>query len=385
MEEKKKTNVAKIIFRVIGIILSIVLIPALIFGIPASGVLIGVSNTVSQENLAGLVGETDLSDQVLDIVKEEVVKGIHSDEANEEYLQNLVLDSITADWVDSVITEVLDAVYFGRTPNVKMDSVTEALTAGIDELEQNGFQDLYSAWKNDTPSVYFSETFVQSFRDKVEQEILTEYAQYEAGSLEELETKYDTYYGAGSFAKLVDEKVVSFEEEWKQAFSEEIGVEIEKMAADTQQEINDALAEAVQDPDVRMVFDSLKDLNEKASTWKLIVYGVMFGAVVLLVACFWFGISGFVVSAVPLILAGFLCKAVSGVESFVLNYVSDITASDATLSQFGTAINKIVGGLLKPVFAEVSALGNVSIITGVVLIGLAIMVGVMKKNKAVTE
>lgn len=385
MEEKKKSNVAKVIFRVIGIILSVVLIPALIFWIPAGGAAIGVSSTVSQEKLVQLVRETKLSEQLLDMAKEEITRAVHSDEVNEEYWQSLVLDSITAEWVDSVITEVLDAAYSGSTPKVTIDAVTASLTEGMEALEQNGFQDLYSAWKDGTPSVYFSESFIQSFREQVEAELLKEYADYGVASFEELETKYESECGEGTFSELLDEKAQSFEEEWNRDFFEGIDTKLETMTAETEQKLNDALTEAVQNPDVRSVFDSLKELNEKESTLKLVVYGVLLGAVLLLVGCFWFGTAGFVVSAVPLILGGILCKLVAGFESVLFAYVSDFVTSDTTLSQFGSAILDVVGGLLTPLFAEVSKLGNCSIIAGVILVGLAIMQGVIKKNKTVAE
>ena len=383
--ENKKSNVAKIIFRVIGILLSIVLIPGLIFFIPAGGVAMGISSSVSQERLEQMVDEMKLSEHVMEFVEKEVENGIKVDELNSDYLQNLVLDSITIDWVDDVLKEVLGAVYSGNKPNVSIDAVAKSLSTEFETLTKNGFRDLYSAWVNGTTSQYFSTEFVQSFWENVENEILAEYTEFNVTSLGALEEKYDEYYGAGAFSDLLDEKMESFEDTWEEEFSAEIAEEVDELTAEVEQEINDAIYEAVQDSDVRMVFDSLQEVNEKNNTLRLLVYGVVFVAVLLLVSCFWFGTAGFVVSAIPLILGGILCKFVSGVEKFLLTYVDEILAAEPEIAEFGTVVGDVLRGLLNPIFGAVSMFGTITISFGVLLIGLAILVGVLKKKRTVTE
>lgn len=383
--ENKKSNVAKIIFRVIGILLSIVLIPGLIFFIPAGGVAMGISSSVSQERLEQMVDEMKLSEHVMEFVEKEVENGIKVDELNSDYLQNLVLDSITIDWVDDVLKEVLGAVYSGNKPNVSIDAVAKSLSTEFETLTKNGFRDLYSAWVNGTTSQYFSTEFVQSFWENVENEILAEYTEFDVTSLGALEEKYDEYYGAGAFSDLLDEKMESFEDTWEEEFSAEIAEEVDELTAEVEQEINDAIYEAVQDSDVRMVFDSLQEVNEKNNTLRLLVYGVVFVAVLLLVSCFWFGTAGFVVSAIPLILGGILCKFVSGVEKFLLTSVDEILAAEPEIAEFGTVVGDVLRGLLNPIFGAVSMFGTITISFGVLLIGLAILVGVLKKKRTVTE
>lgn len=383
--ENKKSNVAKIIFRVIGILLSIVLIPGLIFFIPAGGVAMGISSSVSQERLEQMVDEMKLSEHVMEFVEKEVENGIKVDELNSDYLQNLVLDSITIDWVDDVLKEVLGAVYSGNKPNVSIDAVAKSLSTEFETLTKNGFRDLYSAWVNGTTSQYFSTEFVQSFWENVENEILAEHTEFDVTSLGALEEKYDEYYGAGAFSDLLDEKMESFEDTWEEEFSAEIAEEVDELTAEVEQEINDAIYEAVQDSDVRMVFDSLQEVNEKNNTLRLLVYGVVFVAVLLLVSCFWFGTAGFVVSAIPLILGGILCKFVSGVEKFLLTYVDEILAAEPEIAEFGTVVGDVLRGLLNPIFGAVSMFGTITISFGVLLIGLAILVGVLKKKRTVTE
>lgn len=383
MENEKKGNVAKSIFRVIGIVFSIVLIPGLILGIPAGGAVLGISSIVSQESLVRMVDEADLAELLLDAVEEEVAKEIRSDEVKAEYIQTLMTDCITVEWVDSVISEVLDAMYFGRTPNVTLDSVTKTLTDRLEELVTNGFGDIYSAWRNGTPSVYFTDAFVQSFRENLEEEILTEYNQLGASSLDDLETKYDTVYGAGAFSKLVDEKAQSFEKTWDEEFSAELDEMIDEVTETAEQEVNEVLAEVTQDPDIRRAFDYFKEIEAKASILKVIVYGVIFGAVLLLVSCFWFGTAGFIVSAVPLALGGMLCKVVGGAKILLLDYIDKVIMNETDLSEFSEVVRNVVDSVLAPLLDEVSKLGNITLIAAVMLIGVAIMGGVIRKNRTV--
>ncbi len=382
MENKKKSNPVKMILRVFGIIFSIVLIPGLIIGIPAGGAVIGFSSMVSQDSLVRIVGEAELAEQVLERVEAEVLTEVRTDELKNEYVQSLTEDLITVEWVDSVISEVLDALYFGRTPNVKLDSVVKTLTGRLEELATNGFGDIYSAWKNGTPSVYFTESFVQSFKDTLEEEILTEYNQLGASSLEELEKKYDAFYGAGAFSKLADEKAQSYQAKWDEEFNHTLDGMLEEAIGTAEEEVNKALTELAQDADIRKAFDYLKEIEAKASLLKTVVYGVIFGAVLLLVSCFWFGTAGFVVSAVPLAIGGGLCKLIANGKEPLLDYVDRLVANETELSEFGGVVNSMVNSVVTPVLNEVSKLGNMVLIAAVVLLGLAIMSGVIRKNKS---
>ncbi len=385
MENKKKSNVAKIIFRVIGIILSVVLIPGLLLFIPAGGAAMGIASSVSRESLEQMVEDMKLSQHVIELVEEEVEKGIRVDELNSEYLQNLVLGSISEDWVEDVLKEVLGSVYSGDKPNVSIDAVAKSLRTEFETLTENGFGDLYSAWVNGTTSQYFSTSFVQSFWEEVENEILAEYPEFEATSLGALENKYDDYYGAGAFSDLLDEKMQSFEDTWEEEFSAEIAEEVDELTTEVEQEINDAIYEAVQDEDVRMVFDSLQEVNEKSNALRFLVYGVVFGAALLLICCFWFGTAGFVVAAIPFILGGILCKFVSGVETYLLKVVDEVVAAEPEIAEFGTVVGDVLRGLLDPIFGTVSMFGTITIASGVVFIGLGILAGVLKKKRTVTE
>lgn len=382
MENKNKSNPVKMILMVFGIIFSIVLIPGLIVGIPAGGAVIGVSGIISPDNLVRIVGEAKLAEQVLEMVEEEVLAEVQTDELKTEYIQSLTEDLITVEWVDSVISEVLDSLYFGRTPNVKLDSVVKTLTDRLEELTSNGFGDIYSAWRNGTPSVFFTDSFVQSFIDTLEEEILAEYNQLGAVSLDELEQKYDAFYGAGAFSKLVDEKAQSYQVKWDEEFNRILDEMLEDVIGTAETEVNKALTELAQNADVRMAFDYLKEIEAKASLLKTVVYGVIFGAVLLLVACFWFGTAGFVVSAVPLAIGGGVCKLVANGKEPLLDYVDKFIAKESELSEFGGVISSMADSVVTPVLNEISKLGNTVLIAAVVLLGLAIMSSVIRKNKS---
>ena len=391
--EKKKCNVVKIIFRVLGILCSIVLVPALIAWVPAGGAVIGVSSNVSRENLKGIVEEAKLSDYVMDIVETEVVNGITSDEIQAKYLQDAVLESITAEWVDSVILDVFDAAYDGVRPQISVAPVAEKLQQAVDEVGKNGFSDLYAVWKDGAESKYFTESFTSSFfatvDETIESEVLAQYPEYGATSLEELETMYDTYYGAGEFSKLydelLDEKVKDYEAEWDQRFAEEVDAGFAGMTSEIETEINDAVYEVIQTPELREAIDIIEQVNNGAGTLKWIVYGVMFGAILLLVGCFWFDISGFVVSAVPMFLGGAVCKIVVALGERVYNFLNDFLASEPEIAEFSPVINDAARKIVNPVFDAVSQMGNTALITGVVLVGLAILRGVIKKNMTAEE
>lgn len=381
----KKTSGIKMFFRVLGIIFSIVLIPGLILWVPAGGIAMGVARTVSKDNLSRVVTEAELSSYVLDMVEDEVVKGITSDEVKPEFLQDVVRGCFTKEWIDEVIAEVFEATYSGTRPEISMAPITDKIQATVEEITENGFSDLYSVWKNDTPSKYFTDSFVDSFVETVEEEVLKQYTEYDANSLEELEQKYDSAYGEGAFAKVLDEKVMSLEGEWDQKFAEKANEGLAGLTAEAEEELNDEVYKILQEPDLRETVDLLQKLDQKAQLLQWIVYGVIFGAILLLVGCFWFGISGFVVSAIPMVIGGVLCKVIGGLGQWIFRFVNEFVEGEAALADFTPVIDSVSKSLINPLLDGVSKMGNTALIIGVALIGLAILRGVLNKNKAVEE
>jgi len=291
--------------------------------------------------------------------------------------------SITVEHVDEIIGEAITGLYNGTQSDADVSSIAAGFQAGIDEIKANGFADLYAAWEEGTPSKYFSDEFVQEFCAEIEKDILNDYAEYGAASLEELQTKYDAYYGEGAFDKLVDDTKAEVESRWNEEFT--VDVDLADMVEELEGEINDVINETAQNPDVREAFDVLRTVGENSGTIKLVAYGIVLLAVLLLLVLYCFGTAGFVVPAVALLLGGGLCKLISMAEADVLKYIDSAIAAEPDFAGFETMLGDLVGRVLTPLFAEMSKFGLTNIGIAVLLILLAILRGVVRKNRQVTE
>lgn len=383
MEEKKQSNVVKTVLLIFGIIFSVILVPGLIVGIPVGGAVVAVSQSVSQEGIETMVQEAKLSEKVYQLVMDEVLPEVQNDDTlNADFFEDMVRDCITVEMFDELVVEVIDYMYNGTAPQIQLDTVVEGFRKSMDELYENGYDDFYSACFEGAESKYFSNAFIQSSKDTIEQEILDKYSDFGVNSLDELETAYDAQFGSGAYAKLFDDEVADFENGWNEAIAEGFGIEMDAMAEELETEVNQALLEASQDPDVRMVFDSLNQVSAKKDTVKLLAYAIVLVAVLLLLACYWFGTAGFVVPAVALILGGLLCKAVTLFENTLLSLVKNEIAVNPDVAEFGEIVLDICRGIIAPFFAEMSKFGITMIGIGVLLVLLAILRGVLKKNAA---
>lgn len=380
MENEKKSGAAKLVLLIFGIIFSVILVPGLFLGIPVGGVVMSLSTAASQESIEKMVEEANLSETLHEMIREEVLSEAPVEEINPEYWDSVIEDCFSEKIVDDIVFAVIDSIYNGTDAEVSLDRVTEEILEVRDELAENGFQDFYSAWTDGTPSKYFTEESIQSFGEEIGSELVAEYAEFGVDSWEELEEAYDAYYGSGAFSNLLDEKMRDFIAVWEESFIEGFDAEIAGIQEETETKINEAINEATNDPDVRSVFDTLKEIGEESGKVKLVVYGVILGAVLLLLLCYWFGTAGFVVPAVPLILGGVLCKLLTLVEDVIMNYANDMIAEDSEMAELGSVISDVFHGILTPIFEEISKLGTVTIGLGIVLIALAILKGVLKKN-----
>lgn len=384
MENEKKNDLVKNIFLVFGILFSIVLVPALILGIPIGGVAIGLSVTVSEEQVERVVEESGLSGQLYDILMEELAKEVPAEDGlRQEYWESMLNSSITVENIEEVIAEAITGMYNGTQPDVDVSGIAAGFREGIDEIARNGFSDLYAAWEEGTPSKYFTDEFVQEFCSEVEKDILNDYSEYGATSLEDLETKYDSYYGAGAFETLIDDMKAEAETRWGEEFS--VDADIVGMVDEIEVEINDAIYETAQNPDVREVFDLFRIMGENSNTIKLFAYGMVLAAVVLLLAMYWFGTAGFVVPAVALLLGGGICKLIAMAETDVLKYLKTEIAAEPDLAGTEALLGDLLDGVLTPFFAEVSKFGLTNMGIAVLLILLAILRGVIRKNKQVAQ
>ena len=384
MENEKKNDLVKNIFLVFGILFSIVLVPALILGIPIGGAAIGLSVTVSEEQVERVVEESGISGQLYDILMEELAKEVPAEDGlRQEYWESMLNSSITVENIEEVIAEAITGMYNGTQPNVDVSGIAAGFREGIDEIARNGFSDLYAAWEEGTPSKYFTDEFVQEFCSEVEKDILNDYSEYGATSLEDLETKYDSYYGAGAFETLIDDMKAEAETRWGEEFS--VDADIVGMVDEIEVEINDAIYETAQNPDVREVFDLFRIMGENSNTIKLFAYGMVLAAVVLLLAMYWFGTAGFVVPAVALLLGGGICKLIAMAETDVLKYLKTEIAAEPDLAGTEALLGDLLDGVLTPFFAEVSKFGLTNMGIAVLLILLAILRGVIRKNKQVAQ
>lgn len=384
MEENKKNNTLKTVLLVFGIIFSVILVPGLILGIPVGGAAVAVSQSVSQKGIERVVREAKLSEKAYELVMDEVLKEAQNDDTlKADFFEGMVRECITVEAVDEIIIAFIDCMYNGTEPQIKFDSMLEGIRSGINDMAENGFEDFYSACFEGAESKYFSDVFIQSSKDTIEQEILSKYSDFGVNSLDELESMYDAQFGAGAYAKLFDEEIAEFKRGWDDGMLDGVDFEIDELAEELEIEVNQALAEAAQDPDVRMVFDTLNEIGAKKDTVKLVAYAIVVVAVLLLLVCYWFGTAGFVVPSVALILGGLLCKLVTLLEGMALSVVRDELAADPDVAEFGDIVMDICRGIISPFFAEMSKFGITMIGIGVLLILLAILRGVLKKNAAV--
>jgi len=385
MAGKKKDSAFKLVLMIFGIIFSVVLVPGLIVWGPGAGALVGVSQAVSQEGIESMVKEAKLSENLHTLMMEELEKEAQIEELNPEFWNGLLQDCVSVEFIDDLLAEGVDCMYNGTEPQINVDSVVDGFRSGLDDLAENGFDDIYAASFDGAESKFFSAEFIQSVKNDIETELLEKYSDYPVTSLEELETAYDTQFGAGAFEKLFDEEMEVIKKEWNEEFRLEVNDEIDSMAEELEQEINTVLWETTQDPDVREVFDGLREISVNKDKVKLVAYGIVLAAVLLLLICFWFGTAGFVVPSVALILGGLLCKLVTLLEKPIMELVNAELATEPGAEEFGFVVTDLVSGIMAPFFAEMSKFGYTMIGIGVLLILLAILKAVVTKNMHASE
>ena len=380
MENEKKASVLQNVLLVFGIIFSIILVPGLIVGIPTGGATIALSQSVSQEGIETMIREAKVSEYVYDLLMDELENEVTVEELKPEFWNGLMTDSITLSLIDDIVMEFVDCTYNGTEPQLDVSGVTEGFRKGITDLTENGFDDIYAACFEGAESKFFSAELIRSMKDEVETRVLSEFSEYGVTSLEELETMYDAQFGAGSYEKLWNEKIDEVRTEWEDEFLSEMDGVLESSTEELEQELNAAVREVAQDPEIRPTVDMLREISAKKETIKLVVYGIVLASVLLLLVCFWFKTAGFVVPSVALILGGLLCKLITLLEAPVLTIAKDAIVTEPGMEEIGDMVLDIVRGMIAPFFAEMSKFGLTMIGIGVLLVLLAILRGVIVKN-----
>lgn len=386
MENRKKDSAFKTVLLIFGIIFSVVLVPGLIVGIPVGGAAVALSQSVSQEGLESMVKEAKLSENLHTMMMKELETEVSAvDELNPAFWNGLLENSLSVEFVDGLVAELVDCVYNGTEPQMDVGSVMDGFRGAISDISENGFDDVYSACFEGTESKYFSGEFVSSLKDEVESDLLGQYSDLGVTSLEDLKVAYDAQFGTGAYDTLWNEKIGELKAEWESEFLNEVDAEMDGIETDLEQEINGIISEAVYDEEVRSVFDMFKEISAKKDTVKLVAYGIILAAVLLLLACYWFGTAGFVVPSVALILGGLLCKLVTLLEKPFLNLVKAELATEPGVEEFEFVVTDLCKGIVTPFFDEMSKFGFTMVGIGILLILLAILKNVLAKNKQSVE
>ncbi len=381
MTEKKKDSAFKLVLMIFGIIFSVVLVPGLILGIPVGGAVVALPYSVSQEGIETMLKEAKLSENLHSLIMTEVDGEMQDvDELNPEFWSGLVRDSVTVEFIDGIVTEYVDCLYNGTEPEVEVKGVIEGFKSGLHELSDKGFDDIYAACFDGTESKYFSAEFVLSVKEDIETELLGNHPEFGVSSLADLETMYDAQFGAGEYEKLLKTEVEKIKESWSDEFFEEMNREMDDLEVEIETEMKEILVSASEDADVRAAFGLFKELSANKDKVKLIAYGIVLAAVLLLLICFWFGTAGFVVPSVALILGGLLCKLATLLEGQFLKFIKAELATEPGVEEFEYVVMDLCRGIMAPFFAEMSKFGYTMIGIGVLLILLAILKHVLQKN-----
>ncbi len=387
MSSTNGNSTLKSILQVFAILFSIVLVPALIAIIPAGGAVVTAVDVVSQDNIEAVIEKAEVAGEIYSVAMEEALKetaeleGIRKDVA-EDFLK----DTIRVEDVEDMIGAAIDSLYSGKRASVDFSEIAERTVDGMADLFLQGMEEVYDVWrKGATPSV-FTESFCDEMFHDMEQDFLAEYSEYQVPDLAELETAYDAKNGKGSFELLIKQEIENFKENELTDVKEEFLVEAEEVLEEVEKDVEDGINEAVQNEDVRTAFDIFREVGERSDAIKVFVYALIFGIVLFLLLFYMFDTPGFVVTSIPVIIGGIICKVVQFAEGAVFTIVEEAVAENSTGTKaLDDLMRTLFDELLHPVFSNIGKFGTIMLIAGVALIGLAILRHVIKKQKQESE
>lgn len=387
MSSTNGNSTLKSILQVFAILFSIVLVPALIAIIPAGGAVVTAVDVVSQDNIEAVIEKAEVAGELYSVAMEEALKetaeleGIRKDVA-EDFLK----DTIRVEDVEDMIGAAIDSLYSGKRASVDFSEIAERTVDGMADLFLQGMEEVYDVWrKGATPSV-FTESFCDEMFHDMEQDFLAEYSEYQVPDLAELETAYDAKNGKGSFERLIKQEIENFKENELTDVKEEFLAEAEEVLKEVEKDVEDGINEAVQNEDVRTAFDIFRELGKRSDAIKVFVYALIFGIVLFLLLFYMFDTPGFVVTSIPVIIGGIICKVVQFTEGAIFTIVEEAVAENSTGTKaLDDLMRTLFDELLHPVFSNIGKFGTIMLIAGVALIGLAILRHVIKKQKQESE
>lgn len=386
MENEKKDNTLRSVLLIFAVIFSIIFVPALFVFVPAGAVVTTLSGMASLDSIEKVVEEAEVSKGLYEIAMKEAFDENTAEIIGSEEGERILRDSFTDKDMNQIFLAFLRSAYYGTNEKIDLSGIADRLKKNFNAFYESIFDEGYAAWRNGTVSTHFSEEFCRSFYEAIEKQLLEEYADYGAVSFAELEEKYDAVYGSGAFSKVLEKRVASIREEWGQEMREAIESQTGEIIAETEVVLQNAMQEMAHDPDVRKVFDVVQPVSDMNKIIGLVVYAVILGMVIILILLYWVDIPGFIVCAVPVFFGGAVCKGIGLAEKIVMRYVDEeILSESAGVVQYEDMFRRVMHEIIAPFFKGVSDFGTKAIIFSVILIGCAILRGVIKKNKREAE
>lgn len=386
MENEKKVNMLRSVLLVFAVVLSFFLVPALFALVPAGAVVTTLSGMASMENIEKAAEELELSQRLYEVVMQEALDGGSVELADFAEEERILRDSFTVEDMNQILIAFLHSAYYDTEPEVDFSGMEKRLRENFISFFEDAFDEVYTCWRTGTESARFSKEFCREFAEDIERQLLREYADYGAVSFSELSERYDAAHGSGAFSKELSERAASIREEWSQEMRETVRSEAREITAEAERELRDSASELTHATEVRDVFDAIRPIGEMNRVVVAVVYAVILGMVLLLVLLYWLDIPGFIVCAVPLFFGGALCKGVGFFEKLAMRYIDEEFLFDSADSvQYEDVIRDVMHEIVTPFFKGVSAFGTQALILSVLLIGCAILRGVMKKNKREAE
>lgn len=383
MENRQRVNMLRSVLLVFAVVFSIFFVPALFALVPAGAVVTTLSGMASMENIEKATEELELSQRLYDVVMQETLDEVSADLADFAEGERILRDSFTVEDMNRILLAFLHSVYYDTAPEVDFSSMGKRLEENFGRFCEDAFDESYTSWRTGTESAYFSREFCREFAEDIEQQLLREYAEYGAVSFPELPERYDAVHGSGAFSKLLEERAASIREEWLREMKETAGSQVREITAEAEKNIRDSAAELAHTSEIRDVFDVVRPMGEMNQAVRAIVYAVILGMVLILVLLYWLDIPGFIVCAVPVFFGGVVCKAVGLAERIAMRYIDEEIFSDS--AQYEDIIRDMMHEIVAPFFEGVSEFGTQALILSAVLIGCAILRGVMKRNKREAE